>query len=460
MAVGAHRPARRGSSTPTATWWCSPATPRSCARPPWPPWCATTATPGAAATLLTAVLPDPTGYGRVVRGKDDAVVRVVEDADVADDELDVDEVATTIHCFRHARAGPRPAPAAPGQRTGRVLPHRHLRRAPRRRLQGGVAGRGRPHGGGRRQRPGPAGGGRGRAARPDQRAVDAPGRDHVGPRAHLHRRRRPASRPTSCCCPGSSSRATCRIGAGAEIGPDCHLVDTVVGEGARVTTTTCRRAPRSATDARVGPFAVARSGGRGARARCRAVHRVGAPGMDGTIRADRASRPMPSPRSAGGRRRRGSVKSMELVPRRRLELVSGTVAPGVGPGDRRRSWAWSWARPICASSPTARSTAASTSRSAAATSSSSRPTADPVNDSLDGAADHDRRRQAGVGQADHRRLPLLRVLPSGPQGHRARADHRQAGGRHAARWPGPTGWSASTCTPGRSRASSTSPSTT
>src|ERR1700680_1930025 len=41
---------------------------------------------GAAATLLTAVLPDATGYDRVVRGKDDAVVRVVEGADVHEDD--------------------------------------------------------------------------------------------------------------------------------------------------------------------------------------------------------------------------------------------------------------------------------------------------------------------------------------------------------------------------------------
>src|SRR5262249_40407998 len=33
---------------------------------------------GAAATMLTMVLPDPSGYGRVVRGADGAVERVVE----------------------------------------------------------------------------------------------------------------------------------------------------------------------------------------------------------------------------------------------------------------------------------------------------------------------------------------------------------------------------------------------
>ena len=51
-----------------------------------------------------------------------------------------------------------------------------------------------------RQRPGPAGRGRGRAAGSDQRALDAPGRDHVGPRAHLCRRRGRSWPPMSRSC--------------------------------------------------------------------------------------------------------------------------------------------------------------------------------------------------------------------------------------------------------------------
>ena len=60
----------------------------------------------AAATLLTARLPDARGYDRVVRGRDDSVVAVVESGDVGDGERDIDEVATTIHCFRHAVLAP------------------------------------------------------------------------------------------------------------------------------------------------------------------------------------------------------------------------------------------------------------------------------------------------------------------------------------------------------------------
>src|SRR5262249_38844767 len=42
---------------------------------------------GAAATVLTSVVADPTGYGRVVRDSDGAVGRVVEHKDATPDEL-------------------------------------------------------------------------------------------------------------------------------------------------------------------------------------------------------------------------------------------------------------------------------------------------------------------------------------------------------------------------------------
>src|SRR5918997_1757911 len=61
---------------------------------------------GAAATLLTARVPDPTGYGRVLRGRDDKVVRVVEQADATLEEQEVDEVNTSIYCFRRSVLAP------------------------------------------------------------------------------------------------------------------------------------------------------------------------------------------------------------------------------------------------------------------------------------------------------------------------------------------------------------------
>ena len=59
-----------------------------------------------AATLLTAELDDPSGYGRVVRGRDDSVARVVEHVDASDDELAVREINTSIYCFRRSVLAP------------------------------------------------------------------------------------------------------------------------------------------------------------------------------------------------------------------------------------------------------------------------------------------------------------------------------------------------------------------
>jgi bifunctional UDP-N-acetylglucosamine pyrophosphorylase/glucosamine-1-phosphate N-acetyltransferase len=54
---------------------------------------------GAKATVLTAVMPDPAGYGRVIRGLDNQVVKIVEQKDAAPEELGVKEVNTGIYCF-------------------------------------------------------------------------------------------------------------------------------------------------------------------------------------------------------------------------------------------------------------------------------------------------------------------------------------------------------------------------
>ena len=61
---------------------------------------------GAACTLLTSVVTDPTGYGRVVRGKDDRVVKVVEQRDATADELEIGEINTSIYCFRRSLLAP------------------------------------------------------------------------------------------------------------------------------------------------------------------------------------------------------------------------------------------------------------------------------------------------------------------------------------------------------------------
>lgn len=71
---------------------------------------------GAAATLLTARVPDPRGYGRIVRDRAGRVRAVVEERDATPAERGIDEINTGIGCFeaaalRSALARCRPANA-------------------------------------------------------------------------------------------------------------------------------------------------------------------------------------------------------------------------------------------------------------------------------------------------------------------------------------------------------------
>src|SRR5882757_1853859 len=60
----------------------------------------------AAASLLTAVLPEPFGLGRILRDKDGRVERIVEQPDATDEERAIDEVGTSIYCFRRNLLAP------------------------------------------------------------------------------------------------------------------------------------------------------------------------------------------------------------------------------------------------------------------------------------------------------------------------------------------------------------------
>lgn len=73
---------------------------------------------GAAATVLTAIMADPSGYGRVVRGKEDRVSRIVEHRDADPDELAIDEVNTSIYCFRRSLLAPALRRIAPDNSQG------------------------------------------------------------------------------------------------------------------------------------------------------------------------------------------------------------------------------------------------------------------------------------------------------------------------------------------------------
>jgi bifunctional UDP-N-acetylglucosamine pyrophosphorylase/glucosamine-1-phosphate N-acetyltransferase len=68
--------------------------------------CATHMSQGLAATALTTRMDDPTGYGRIVRGKDGRVLRIVEQRDATAEERQIDEVGTSIYAFRADLLGP------------------------------------------------------------------------------------------------------------------------------------------------------------------------------------------------------------------------------------------------------------------------------------------------------------------------------------------------------------------
>jgi bifunctional UDP-N-acetylglucosamine pyrophosphorylase/glucosamine-1-phosphate N-acetyltransferase len=57
---------------------------------------------GAALTLLTANLPDPGNYGRIVRGRDGGVAEIVEQKDLKPDQHHLTEVNTGTYCFDSA----------------------------------------------------------------------------------------------------------------------------------------------------------------------------------------------------------------------------------------------------------------------------------------------------------------------------------------------------------------------
>jgi len=61
---------------------------------------------GAAATILTAHMPDPTGYGRIIRNEAGSVVRIVEQKDGKPEELAVQEVNTGMYAFDSEKLWP------------------------------------------------------------------------------------------------------------------------------------------------------------------------------------------------------------------------------------------------------------------------------------------------------------------------------------------------------------------
>jgi len=52
-----------------------------------------------AVAVATTIMPDPTGYGRIVRDQNGQVERIVEDKDASVEEKEINEINTGIYCF-------------------------------------------------------------------------------------------------------------------------------------------------------------------------------------------------------------------------------------------------------------------------------------------------------------------------------------------------------------------------
>ena len=157
---------------------------------------------GAAATVLSFRPADTRSYGRIVRGPEGRLARIVEAADATEQELSLGEVNSGIYLFRAPKPLARArAPRVP-QHPGRAVSHRHDRSAGRRRGRGRGSCRARPVRGRGRQHAGRARRCRRRPARPHQHPSHARGRDARRPRLDRDpsRRRDRARRDDPAVC--------------------------------------------------------------------------------------------------------------------------------------------------------------------------------------------------------------------------------------------------------------------
>jgi bifunctional UDP-N-acetylglucosamine pyrophosphorylase / glucosamine-1-phosphate N-acetyltransferase len=207
---------------------------------------------GSAATLLTSVVDDPTGYGRVVIGKDGQVVRIVEQRDASPDERRIDEIATSIYAFRRDLLGPALRSISPDNAQGELYLTDVI---------GVLAGMG--HRVGRVQAPGEETQGvndRWQLALAERelrsrtnRAWLLNGVTMLDPRQTFIDVTVSLGRDVTLY-PGTILQGNTVVGDGCEIGPDTRLVDCVVGRGCLVQHTVGVEA-EIGDSARVGPYA-------------------------------------------------------------------------------------------------------------------------------------------------------------------------------------------------------------
>src|SRR5215813_8735796 len=67
----------------------------------------------AAATILSAVVSDPSGYGRILRKSENSVAAIVEDSQLTADQREINEINSSIYCFSAAKLWPALAQVKP-----------------------------------------------------------------------------------------------------------------------------------------------------------------------------------------------------------------------------------------------------------------------------------------------------------------------------------------------------------
>ncbi|HEY1829025.1 MAG TPA: NTP transferase domain-containing protein [Acidimicrobiales bacterium] len=212
----------------------------------------------AAATLLTAEVEQPMGYGRVVHGKDGVVSRVVEEVDATDEEKAICEVNTSIYCFRRNILAPALRRVTPANAQGEY----YLTDAISVLFNAGYRVVSLVMGDSME------------AAGVNDRAQLAVAEAELRDRINERWMRRGVTMwdpertyvdaeaelaPDVSLLPGVIIRGHCQIGPGTEIGPNCLLSSTVVGSRAILRDTSAEHA-RVGDDARVGPFCVLEPG--------------------------------------------------------------------------------------------------------------------------------------------------------------------------------------------------------
>ncbi len=208
----------------------------------------------AACTVLTANVDDAGSYGRIVRGKDGQVERIVERADASPAEVELREINTAVYCFRRSVLAPALRRITPANAQGEyyLTDVVAVLRAAGYRV-GAVTVDDAAEAEGINDRLQLAAAEAEIRRRTNERWLEA-GVTLVDP-ATTYLDATVVLGADVTVFPGTILQGATVVGAGAEIGPHTRLVDCAVGAGAVVEQSNGRDAEIGA-DAKVGPFAV------------------------------------------------------------------------------------------------------------------------------------------------------------------------------------------------------------